>query len=112
MDQFYDQIYAYWGALFQGNVSFADATVTGLNISSNISILTGTISNGGTIPLPVGFTQSQCKWIVGTGTVRSAHGEHDIVHNLTMIANSDRVVTATGIGPGSGTANYMIIGVK
>ena len=32
--------------------------------AESVTILTGSISNGGTIPLPSGYTESQCKWIV------------------------------------------------
>lgn len=82
------------------------------NGGNEVSILTGTISTGGTIPLPNGYTQSQCKWMVAVGTISSSHGDHNSSHNVTFTANSSRVVTTTGIGTGSGTANYIIIGVK
>ena len=66
-----------------------------------------------TIPIPDGFTESQCKMIVGCGSVSSTHGSHNANHNLTMtVDETTRVVTTSGIGTGSGTANYMIIGIK
>jgi len=82
------------------------------NGGNEVAILTGTIADGATIPLPDGYTQAQCAWMVAAGNVVSNHGDHNANHNLTMTANSDRVVTTTGIGTGSGSANYMIIGVK
>lgn len=82
------------------------------NGGNEVSILTGTISTGGTIPLPNGYTQSQCKWMVAVGTISSSHGDHNSGHDVTFTANSNRVVTTSGIGVGAGTANYIIIGVK
>jgi hypothetical protein len=82
------------------------------NGGNEVAILTGVINTGATIPLPDGYTQAQCAWMVAVGNVVSNHGDHNANHNLTMTANSDRVVTTTGIGTGSGSANYMIIGVK
>ena len=82
------------------------------NRGNEVAILTGTIANGATIPLPGGYTQAQCKWMVGVGTISSSHGDHNSSHNVTFTANSSRVVTTTGIGTGSVTANYIIIGVK
>lgn len=77
-----------------------------------VSVLTGTVANQGIIPLPAGFTQAQCKWIVGVGQISSSHGDHNSSHDVSFTADANRVVTTTGIGVGSGTANYMIIGVK
>jgi hypothetical protein len=85
---------------------------TGSTGYSAVAVLTGTISNGGTIPLPSGYTQAQCKWMVAVGTISSSHGDHHSYHNVTFTANSSRVVSTSGIGTGSGTANYIIIGVK
>lgn len=82
------------------------------NGGNEVAILTGTIANGATIPLPGGYTQAQCAWMVAVGNVSSNHGDHNASHNLRMTADGNRVVTTTGIGTGSGTANYMIIGVK
>lgn len=43
-----------------GNVSMA----TSISSSSGVAILTGTLASGNTIPLPSGYTEDQCKWIV------------------------------------------------
>jgi hypothetical protein len=82
------------------------------SVAASVGVLTGTIANGGTIPLPAGFTQAECKWMVSVGSVSSSHGDHHASHNLTHTADASRVVTTTGIGGGSGTANYIIIGIK
>ena len=88
------------------------AANTTLDCTSNVSVLTGTIANGNTIPLPSGFTEDQCHWMVGVGTINTVHGDHNAAHQVTFTASSSRVVTTSGIGIGSGVANYIIIGVK
>ena len=85
--------------------------VTGIN-KGGVGILTGSISSGGTIPVPAGYTRSQCKYIVSTRTVSSSHGQHNQSHNHSCYASSSGKVTVTGIGTGSGTANYMVIASK
>ena len=79
---------------------------------AGIAIVTGTIVNGQQIPLPSGYTQSECKWIVAVGRVSSTHGDHNAGHDLNFYTDGNRNVTTTGIGVGNGTANFMIIGVK
>lgn len=81
-----------------------------LDITGNISILTGTVVNGGTIPLPSDYIQSQCKWLVSLNSAISSGAD---VSNLAISADSNRVVTAI-VNGGAGTvaANYIIIGVK
>jgi len=105
-----------WAGQINGLITNLNTNQTNLttlvNASSKVSALTGTISNGSTIPLPSGYTQAQCKWIVGVGSISSSHGDHNADHNVTFTANSNRVVSTSGIGVGSGTANYLIIGVK
>jgi hypothetical protein len=50
-------------------------TSTGVATGSNgqlhsVSVLTGTISHGGTIPLPSGYSEGQCHWTVSTAEIR------------------------------------------
>ncbi len=80
-----------------------------------VEVLTGTVAHGGTIPLPAGYTQAQCKWFVSINTVFQG-AFASVVIRIECYANSSRVVTcrlkkspATWY---SGTANYMIIGIK
>lgn len=83
-----------------------------LDVTGNVSILTGEISNGGTIPLPSGYTQSQCKWFVSPAYIED-NASSDDLKNFTCRVNSSRVVTVLGESSGSGqSANYIIIGVK
>ena len=105
-----------------GNVSME----TSVSSSSGVAILTGTVANGGTIPLPSGFSESQCKWVVSMSADNPTSISWDIsesdahLHYKTECYTIGRVVTArTYLGsndslPGwiDSTANYIIIGVK
>ena len=97
------------------------------SISPNISILTGTILHGGTIPLPSGYTQAQCRWFVSMNNDNTSLTEWDIEESLTVLhyhticeATAGRLVNcfstvfkqSTGLTTHAGTANYMIIGFK
>ena len=84
--------------------------------SSSVAFLSGFIGNGSVIPLPAGKSQSQCKWIVSSGT--NYHGgTPDYFAGEYSYANSSRVVYCgfrdTWWGsPGSfpsGSCQYMII---
>lgn len=100
-----------------GTEDLSDGVVTEAKIAdgalnSNIAILTGSIGNGGTIPLPAGYTQDQCKWIVSfremyfAGDVNSNDSEY-------CFANTNRVVSVYGSEQRAGfVANYLIIGIK
>lgn len=81
-------------------------------LNNNISVLMGTVNNGGTIPLPNGYTQEQCFWMVSpnNGMVNSLD-----VHGFFCSVNANRVVTSYIDKEGSHysmTANYIIIGIK
>lgn len=92
----------------------------------NVAVLHGTIAHGGTIPLPSGFTEAQCKWLVSMNADNPTSRSWDInedgarLHYKTECYTTGRVVTArTYLGsnnnpPGwiSSNANYIIIGVK
>lgn len=86
-----------------------------------ISVLTGTVANGGTIPLPNGYSAEQCKWLVSANTLSAYDtigGSYQTREEWTYFycsANSSRVVTCyvrDGSENNVGTANYIIIGVK
>ncbi|UNY40357.1 structural protein [Pseudaeromonas phage vB_PpeM_ KLEP7] len=112
-----------------GSVSMDGSGNVTLNTSiqsSGVSILTGTVAHGGTIPLPSGYTQAQCKWMVSIADDNPINDTWDIDENnaylhykFTCSADSNRLVTAqTTHGSGgtltlvSANANYIIIGVK
>ena len=91
-----------------------------LDVTGNVAILTGTIAHGGTIPLPSGYTEAQCKWSVSTNsqvTALSTDGSDD--RTYIRCFTTGRVVscymstknTPEGVKE-AGVANYIIIGVK
>ena len=92
----------------------------------SVSVLTGTISHGGTIPLPSGYSEGQCRWMVSMNNDNPSNTawdwqegvSSDHIHSYCS-ANGTRVVTCyrtvlneTGSQTHNGTANYIIIGVK
>ena len=93
---------------------------TSITATSNISIVTGTIAHGGTIPLPSGYSESQCSWFVSINqqiTALSTAGSDD--HEYLVCTTSGRLVSCyissindPSTVKSSGVANYIIIGVK
>lgn len=94
-------------------------------LSGDVAVLTGTIAHGGTIPLPAGFTEAQCKWFVSINNSNRDNAMWDIKedggHNHFRLEcwTSGRTVHARQLRHDSGrqnyhnmTANYLIIGVK
>lgn len=91
-----------------------------LDATGNVAVLTGTIAHGGTIPLPSGYTEAQCKWSVSTNsqvTALSTDGSDD--RTYIRCFTTGRVVScymSTKNTPEevkeAGVANYIIIGVK
>lgn len=94
--------------------------------TNNISILTGSILNGETIPLPAGYSESQCSWMISFDDINVNSGGWDVpesgtfVHLKSNCYTTGRVVTAELLATNTGTgfvtldasANYIIIGVK
>lgn len=91
-----------------------------LDATGNVAVLTGAIAHGGTIPLPSGYTEAQCKWSVSINsqvTALSTDGSDD--RTYLRCFTTGRVVScymSTKNTPEevkeSGVANYIIIGVK
>lgn len=79
--------------------------------SSNISILTGTVFHGGTIPLPAGYSEAQCKW-VAIPSFMSDVSQNDMAN--FQVTTSGRVVTilVDSAAYAENYATYLIIGVK
>jgi hypothetical protein len=42
--------------------------VPGGTVTPPVHVVTGTIGDGGTIPLPAGYTDAQCQWFVAGST--------------------------------------------
>lgn len=87
-----------------GNISLS----TSVSSTDGVAILTGKLASGNTIPLPSGYSESQCKWMASLAGV-------DIPNDLSSlyVNVSGRVVTITADEPiNSGSFHYIIIGVK
>ena len=95
-----------------------------LNTKSTTSVLSGVLAHGATIPLPSGYTEEQCKWIVSLQIAETnphtANNQGSDVWYQECFTNG-RVVTArvrminTSVGRADWkdvSANYIIIGVK
>lgn len=82
------------------------------SITNNISILTGIIAHGGTIPLPSGYSEGQCRWIVSTAEIRDFGGDDVLLTHHCF--TTGRVVSCytDGTYSATGNANYIIIGFK
>ena len=93
--------------------------------SPQIAILTGEIAHGGTIPLPNGYKESQCKWIVSMANDNPNNTSWDIeeggmnLHYKFICTTDGRKVNCqTRLGHQYGAywvssiASYIIIGVK
>ena len=102
-------------------------TLAGYGLGNAIAVLTGTIADGGTIPLPAGFTEAQCKWFVSTASDNPSlkswdidEGNSRVNYRFECTASAARVVNARmywqGQGGASGsvpsTANYLVIAYK
>ena len=102
-------------------------TLNAYGLSNAIAVLTGTIADGGTIPLPAGFTEEQCKWFVSMASDNPSLKSWDIAEETSKVhyrfectASVARVVNARmywqAAGGASGsvpsTANYLVIAYK
>ena len=98
-----------------------------INSSNSVAVLSGSVSNGGTIPLPSGYTEAQCKWTVSLKDSNVNNNTWDVdedvtkMHYKTYCYTSGRSVTAymriwnddnKVWSEYAATANYIIIGVK
>ena len=107
-----------------GNIDGLQAALDG---KKAVAVLSGVIANGGTIPLPSGYTEAQCDWLVSMNDSNVNGSGWDVREGLstnhyeTRCYTTGRVVTATmyayNDASDSGvtyaaSANYIIIGVK
>jgi len=81
--------------------------------SRGVGIEAGTVANNGTVPVPAGFSRSQCRAIVSFG-VGSTHAGTSwptnisvLVSQATGIVSCYTVTTGSGVYPG--TCNYLIV---
>lgn len=94
------------------NSATADSHSHALSLNtSNISILTGTIASGGTIPLPAGYTEGQCSWIASPYNMYDL-GNSDMSNFKTTLSGRVVTVHVDDTVYAGNLAYYMIIGVK
>ena len=81
----------------------------------------GTISSGNTLPLPSGFSESECFWIVSINSldthIYSSRQEPTRTQCYVDASRIVRIVATRGAEHANpirvtGTANYLVIGVK
>jgi len=78
-----------------------------------IGILTGEIAHGGTIPLPSGFAEDECHWLVSTKECGPKDADNQPQHLYCYTTGRTvRMYWTTYFGTDYGTANYIIIGAK
>ena len=93
------------------------------NRKSEVAVLTGVIYDGDTLPLPAGYTERQCKWLVSLRDDNASGARWDIdeggSHNhfaYLIHADGARRVTAkmrlNGYPDRGIHVNYIVIGVK
>ena len=102
-------------------------TLAAYGLGDAIAVLTGTITNGGTIPLPAGFTEAQCKWFGSMASDNPSLKSWDIAESGSSVhyrfectASAERVVKALMYWQGQGgisgsvpsIANYLVIAYK
>lgn len=65
-----------------------------LVLGSQVAVLTGSVADGGTIPLPPGYTESQCKWRVMLTEVPYFPACDSLSGSPLKVSMSGRVVSA------------------
>ena len=103
----------------------------GITDASEVAVLTGQLNHGGTIPLPPGYREDQCKWLVSMAEDDPSYTSWDIsegglskhyyyrcyTRGRTVIAkvyhgSSDQNPDSNSQGWVLGKVNYICIGVK
>lgn len=86
---------------------------------TNIAIITGLVNNGSYVPLPYGYSQSQCYWFVSLHDTGGSWTDNKYTFDQTIYVDGNRYVTVTvstngrdGSHAYTGTANYICIGIK
>lgn len=81
------------------------------NPAPKVLVVTGTIPHGGTIPLPAGYTESQCQWMVGprNAQFQDSSGRGGCESILTVSTYlSGRTATAFTSGSCRGTWSFTL----
>jgi len=91
------------------------------NEDNAMIVSSGTVAHGGTIPVPSGYSQDECDWIVSLGELDDT-GINGAFNDVNCTASSSRVVTCTANNSNwvdgqtdttiTGTANYLIFCIQ
>lgn len=77
----------------------------------NFKVMTGTIANGASIPLPAGFEEHQCKWFAAPEKVFDVGG-NDLNSFQVLVEGRVVKVLSEGQWHANNRARYLIIGWK
>ena len=101
-----------------GTITTQDTT-TPSSIKSTISVTAGTVSDGGTIPLPSGYSRSQCRYAVWSHDMPDANGGYGSGswHKTQVNQSTGEVFCQYSYDSStnyrkSGTAGYLCVAVK
>lgn len=97
-----------------------------LALKGGVAVLTGVVNDGGTLPLPNGFTENQCKFFVSMNNDSPNGTPWDIneigaqghyrfrcyLNGRIVVAKTYKNHQGEGVLEDSGIANYLVIGVK
>jgi prepilin-type N-terminal cleavage/methylation domain-containing protein len=105
--------------LGKGHNVYSSISVPGGSPAPPVFVVTGTIGNGGTIPLPAGYKDSQCQWFVSpyNALIYDSSGKggceslESVSAYLTGANGRTAVATTTGDCRGSWTFTLNYIGI-
>ena len=119
--------YSHWFNVRTGGLGCRGLVTAGNGELKSVAVLSGTIGHGNTIPLPSGFTEAQCKWLVSVNDSNSGGDTWDLRDDVTANQYYERCYTTGRVvycytvvqedyndnaEIHTGIANYIIIGVK
>ncbi|CVK21667.1 hypothetical protein SSPH_04362 [Sporomusa sphaeroides DSM 2875] len=82
--------------------------LTAQGSGNKVAVLTGVISHGQTVPLPEGFTESECTWVL---IPRVWHNSKTYGYDNQFYFNGRKAVVISKEGT-TPTATYIVIGIK
>jgi hypothetical protein len=96
---------------------YTQEQVNNLLEENNIAVISGKIAHGQKLPLPSGYIQEQCHWIISPNTVKTDNNYGKNIHyRIYSYVDSDLTVNIyfnDGSGHSyGGSANYLVIGIK
>ncbi|HHQ4463552.1 TPA: phage tail protein [Aeromonas veronii] len=110
--------YASQGSISAGNGVFDRGNLVFSPLNKPIGLSAGWVLHGNVIPLPAGFTQAQCAWLVSPRDIYMTEVSAPYSYRLTCYVNENRQMIAYGStddGGGNGNpgaGNFIVIGIK